>query len=212
MPKFCKYLFKVLSILLFAYISVYVSTSYIFSNINTYANEVTCIEVEKRYFSYHQDLIEKTSSITFPTINSDIIYPTHFNIYSYFTEEEINLLAKLIWSESRGIKSDMHKAAIVWSVTNRITTLYRGCIKDLLYSGAYRKSYKKLPIVDEFKDIAEDVLNRYIQELNGVEDVGRILPKEYIFWYGDGEYNYFRNKYKAPYTVWDWSLDNPYES
>ena len=34
-------------------------------------------------------------------------------------EAEVEMLARLIWGEARGIPSDMHKAAVVWCVLNR---------------------------------------------------------------------------------------------
>ena len=35
-------------------------------------------------------------------------------------EAEVEMLARLIWGEARGIPSDMHKAAVVWCVLNRV--------------------------------------------------------------------------------------------
>ena len=35
-------------------------------------------------------------------------------------ETEVEMLARLIWGEARGIPSDMHKAAVVWCVLNRV--------------------------------------------------------------------------------------------
>lgn len=34
-------------------------------------------------------------------------------------EAEVEMLARLIWGEARGIPSDMHKAAVVWCALNR---------------------------------------------------------------------------------------------
>ena len=42
------------------------------------------------------------------------------------------------------------------------------------------------------------------------EAAGRVLPKEYLFFGGDGTHNYFRTKWDGG-TVWDWSLPSPYE-
>lgn len=35
-------------------------------------------------------------------------------------EAEVEMLARLIWGEARGIPSDMHKAAVVWCALNRV--------------------------------------------------------------------------------------------
>ena len=37
-------------------------------------------------------------------------------------EAEVEMLARLIWGEARGVPSDMHKAAVVWCVLNRVDT------------------------------------------------------------------------------------------
>ena len=42
------------------------------------------------------------------------------------------------------------------------------------------------------------------------EEVGRVLPKEYMYFYGDGVANHFRTAWKGG-TTWDWSYPNPYE-
>jgi len=37
-----------------------------------------------------------------------------------------------------------------------------------------------------------------------------VLPRDYCWFYGDGERNYFQNEWKGS-TVWNWSLPSPYE-
>lgn len=66
------------------------------------------------------------------------------------------------------------------------------------------------PVTTECKKIAADVLARWAAEKAGIEDVGRVLPKEYTYFTGDGERNYFTDEWKGGNT-WDWSLPSPYE-
>ena len=40
--------------------------------------------------------------------------------------------------------------------------------------------------------------------------MGRILPKEYKWFGGNGTINMFRDSYENG-NIWDWSLPNPYE-
>ena len=55
------------------------------------------------------------------------------------------------------------------------------------------------------KDIREDVLFRWENNLEG-----RTLPKEYLYFHGDGYHNYFTTGYGNGET-YDFSLPNPYE-
>lgn len=43
-----------------------------------------------------------------------------------------------------------------------------------------------------------------------IKGVGRVLPKEYLYFSGDGIRNTFRTQYKGG-TRWNWSLPSPYE-
>lgn len=129
------------------------------------------------------------------------------------TRADVEMLAKLIWGEARGIQSIEQKAAVVWCVLNRVDSpLYPDSIEAVVtqkyqFSG-YDESY---PLSDEFMKIAEDVLVRWHQEKAGAIDVGRVLPKEYLYFVGDGVLNYFSKEWKSQ-DHYDWSLPSPYEN
>lgn len=126
---------------------------------------------------------------------------------------DIEYLAKLIYGEARGVRSTEQKAAVVWCVLNRVDSpLYPDSIEAVVtqkyqFSG-YSESY---PLTEEFMEIAEDVLVRWYQEKAGAIDVGRVLPKEYLYFVGDGVLNYFSNEWKSQ-DHYDWSLPSPYEN
>ena len=56
-----------------------------------------------------------------------------------------------------------------------------------------------------------DVLGRWEAEKQGQENVGRTLPTEYLFFWGDGWHNHFTTKFQGG-DEWDWSLPNPYDT
>lgn len=126
--------------------------------------------------------------------------------------EDAEMLAKLIWGEARGIPSTEQKAAVVWCVLNRVDSpLYPNSIDAVVtqkhqFSG-YSESY---PLIDDFMEIAEDVLVRWYLEKTGANDVGRVLPKEYLYFVGDGILNYFSKEWRSQ-EHYDWSLPSPYE-
>lgn len=128
-------------------------------------------------------------------------------------EAEVEMLARVIWGEARGIPSDMHKAAVVWCALNRVDaegwpdTVAEVVTQPHQFAG-YSPDY---PATEEFKAIAADVLIRWEREKREGGEVGRVLPAEYVFFTGDGEVNHFRTEYEGG-MFWDWSLKNPYSS
>ncbi|NBI18501.1 hypothetical protein D1841_13070 [Neglecta sp. X4] len=128
-------------------------------------------------------------------------------------EAEVEMLARVLWGEARGVPSDMEKAAVVWCVLNRVDaagwpdTVAEVVTQPFQFAG-YSPDY---PATEELKRIAADVLTRWERERREGGDVGRVLPAEYYFFTGDGERNYFRTEFTGG-TFWDWTLTNPYSS
>ncbi|MDR2513768.1 MAG: cell wall hydrolase [Christensenellaceae bacterium] len=127
-------------------------------------------------------------------------------------ENDVEMLARLIWGEARGIPSTAEKAAVVWCVLNRVDdprwpdTIAEVVKQENQFVG-YSPSY---PATEEHIAIAADVLARWKLEKIGLGDAGRVLPAEYTFFTGDGKNNHFRNTYSSG-ELWDWSLQNPYK-
>ena len=128
-------------------------------------------------------------------------------------EAEVEMLARVLWGEARGVPSDMEKAAVVWCVLNRVDAerwpdTVAGVVTEPSQFAGYSPDY---PATEELKTIAADVLTRWERERREGGDVGRVLPAEYFFFTGDGERNYFRTEFTGG-TFWDWTLPNPYSS
>ena len=134
----------------------------------------------------------------------------------FFTpnEADVEMLAKTIWGEARGVKSITEKAAVAWCILNRVDAKGYACGGDIEYvltfPGQFVGYDEENPVTTECKEIAADVLTRWAAEKAGIEDVGRVLPKEYTYFTGDGKRNYFTDEWKGGNT-WDWSLPSPYE-
>lgn len=126
-------------------------------------------------------------------------------------------VGELVTKDGRVVSPEAQQAAVMWSVLNRYDagpekyyaredSIY-GVITAPGQFHGYDKSFEVRP---ELLELAYDVLERWNNEQYGVTDVGRVLPKEYMFFHGDGRYNYFRDKYDGDFTRWDWSLEDPY--
>lgn len=128
-----------------------------------------------------------------------------------WTYEEVEMLAKTIWAEARGVPSTARQAAVAWCALNRLDVGTFGDTLAEVLSKPYQFAYDPAsPVTDEFLALADDVLHRWYLEQNGVEDVGRTLPEDYLFFEGDGLENHFSKEYEKTGDTWDWSLPDPY--
>ena len=130
-----------------------------------------------------------------------------------YSEEEVVMTAKVLYRECGGVPSDTEKACVAWTVCNRVDMDgFPNTIQEVIeYPGAFAYS-PDTPVTEELYALALDVLGRWNAEKNGDYDTGRVLPKDYAYFSGDGEHNYFRNAFCDNYDIWDYSLGSPYES
>jgi hypothetical protein len=127
-----------------------------------------------------------------------------------FAEEVKIALAKTVWGEARDC-STTEQAAVIWCILNRVDSS-DPCFPDDIISVITQQDQfhgydPEHPVELEIYILVEDVLNRW-----ATEDVGRVLPKEYLYFHGDGKVNWFRIEYKHTGDYWDWSLESPYLS
>lgn len=133
-----------------------------------------------------------------------------------YTGEDVEVLAKVVWAEARGL-SKMEQAAVIWCVLNRVDDTTTDYWPDTIIGVATQPkqfAYDEAnPVKDEFVELAIDVLERWDAEKHGCILPGRVLPKEYTFFFSrDTDENLFRTTYECHEVFWDWSLPNPYEA
>ena len=128
------------------------------------------------------------------------------------TVAELQTLAKIVYREASGIPQKSHQAAVIWCILNRVDDGYWG--DDIITVATYPNAFAwvpNTPVEEEFMDLAIDVVTRWNWEKQGLQDVGRTLPATYLYFTGDGDFNYFTEKWKGT-EYWDWSLPDPYIS
>lgn len=130
-----------------------------------------------------------------------------------WTEEEVEAVAKTVWGESVITGSDLEMSAVAWCILNRVDSgVYADSIMEVVTQYRQFHGYDEDNPVDEhIKGLVLDVFSRWAAEKQGQEDVGRTLPAEYLFFWGDGLHNHFTTEYQGG-KEWDWSLPNPYET
>ena len=132
-------------------------------------------------------------------------------IENNFTNEEIDHITKTVWGEARGL-SKTHQAGVVWAILNRCDDgrFGKGVISVVTAPSQFAGYRSGNPVDPEIRELVVDVLDRYSKEKAGIENVGRVLPKEYLYFRGNGKVNLFSKKWNST-NVWDWSLKSPYE-
>ncbi len=128
-----------------------------------------------------------------------------------YSESDVELIAKTVWQEARGIPSKAEQAAVVWCILNRVDDDRWGDSIAEVVTAPHQFAYDAgAPVTDELRQLAVDVLERWKWEKEGEPDVGRVLPAGYVFFDGDGSHNHFRREYEHTGEYWGFEGENPY--
>ena len=139
--------------------------------------------------------------------------PTPQPIPRLATEREIWMIARTIWGEAE-VCNTTERAGVAWCILNRADA-WGLSIEEVITAEGQFHGYKpngECPV--EFYELAADVVSRWEREHAGEEDVGRVLPKEYLWFRGNKEqtHNRFRNAWDGDYDVWEfYYIVSPYE-
>ncbi len=129
----------------------------------------------------------------------------------YYTEQDAIDIAKVLYNECRGVGSKTEQACVVWTVLNRADN--QGISISEVIRAKNQFAFSENTTVDNtLLDLASDVLWRWNSEKNGETKVGRVLPRDYTYFAGRNGHNYFRNGFSGDYSIWDYSLESPYEN
>ena len=133
------------------------------------------------------------------------------------TEEEraaAVYIAKTLHGECKDC-TKTEQAAVAWCILNRVDSELPYMPDDIVSVVTQPKQFagydEENPVLESLREISEDVMLRWKREKNGETDVGRVLPREYMYFWGDKIHNYFRKECEAT-EYWDWSLPSPYET
>jgi len=141
--------------------------------------------------------------------------PVEFPELDDYHEEVAVYLAKTVWGEARGC-SKTQQAGVVWTVLNRADCdldYIPDDLIDIITQKHQFVGYKASnPVNEDIYDLCVDVLQRWLAEKEGIEDVGRVLAPEYLYFHANslGTENVFTDEWRGG-NVWDWSLQSPYE-
>ena len=129
-----------------------------------------------------------------------------------YTQEDAELIARTLWGEARSC-DQTHQAAVAWCILNRVDSpAFPNTIREVVTRKYQFAGYHAgNPVEPELLALAYDVLARWSIEPECVADIGRVLPKEYLYFGGNGSVNQFRTRYMGG-EIWDWALQSPYQT
>ncbi len=111
--------------------------------------------------------------------------------------EDVEAIARTLYGECRGVESEAEKEAVAWVILNRLDAGYADTVLGVVSAPGQFAGYDPgHPLWTNLVEIAERVLRMHHDEQTGIE-VGRVLPREYLWFSGDGERNYFRCEYNG---------------
>lgn len=147
------------------------------------------------------EIVEETTPI-------EPIQPIY--VEDYVTQEEIEMIAKVLYREARGVEDKDQISAVAWCILNRVDhPNHPDTIKEVITQPEQFAWVEDTPVEDWLLELANDVVYRWCLEKEGQEDVGRTLPKGYCFFIGDGKYNHFRQNFNSK-QIWNWSYPQQY--
>lgn len=109
-------------------------------------------------------------------------------------DELAELAGRAIWGEAGGIQDEAQRAAVVWCACNRADA-WDMEIGDVLNVDAFHGLAIKGEVPEQHVELARDVLARWTLEAEGWQDVGRVLPSQYLYFEGDGRVNHYSTEY-----------------
>ncbi len=104
-------------------------------------------------------------------------------------EADVEAIAKVVYREARGC-STVEQAAVIWCILNRVDSSERyfpDTIQEVIKQPHQFAYTEDTPLWPSHVSLAEDVLQRWHEEKEGAEDVGRVLPAGYVYFVGDGK-------------------------
>lgn len=158
----------------------------------------------------YPDTYPETYPETYPDV---VIVAEPQPVVKEWPQEEVEAIAKTVYGEALITRSDEEMSAVVWCILNRVDSpVFPDSIMGVVTAKSQFHGYSEdNPVNDHIAELVVDVLNRWDAERNGEENVGRTLPAEYLFFWGDGRHNHFTTEFLGG-VEWDWSLQNPYDT
>lgn len=133
--------------------------------------------------------VERTGLVTYQTFENALT-----EAKAAVPDDLAEMAGRAIWGEAGGIPDEAQRAAVVWCACNRADA-WDMDIGDVLTVDQFHGLAIKGEVPPQHVELARDVLARWTLEAEGWQDVGRVLPSQYLYFEGDGWVNHFSTEY-----------------
>ena len=114
---------------------------------------------------------------------------------------DVEAIARTLYGECRGVESVEEQEAVAWVIMNRLDAGYAEDVIGVVSAPGQFAGYDpEHPLWPELLAVARRVLILHHREQEG-EEVERVLPREYLWFSGDGVRNRFRDQYAGGNTI-----------
>lgn len=186
-------------------LSTDVDTEYTLTDVDV-LTEMETEEIITTYLITELDIeADLTEEVEFAAPTTTTIVSTNIK------ETDVIILAKILYSECDVVRSETERACVIWTILNRVDKNHTSIEYEVTKPHQFAWN-SKAPVQDNHVNLARDVLQRWYAEKETGENCGRVLPKDYCFFYGDGRHNHFYKDWEKKNITWDYSLPSPYES
>lgn len=132
-------------------------------------------------------------------------------VRSVISEADEIRLAQMLYGEDRNCgdaEDTMKQAAVIWCAFNRCDA-WEQTVSETITHSQFHGWHREQRHPEWAHEIVRDVAYRYALEKCGMENVGRVLPPEYLFFSAGGRHEKFRTGYRTS-DYWGWEWENPY--
>lgn len=111
-----------------------------------------------------------------------------------YTEREVEICAKLLYGEARGCTVEEQKL-VIWCICNRADK-YGQTIEEVATAPQQFLGYSsRNPVLEELCSVVREVLDAWVSGEEALVYPPYATSSEYLFFYGDGVHNWFRENY-----------------
>lgn len=187
--------FNLITIILAVTISLYISLQ-----LRGLVESLNTIELEIRPVNFQ--LIDPPETVVIP---QEVVNPTS-PPGMWTTYSDLEMLARVLYDEARGIPGDLHKSAVVWCILNRYDLgAWGNTFSEVIqFPNAFAYS-PSTPLDEDLLELVIEVVGIWEAEKFDVLTPGRTLPADYYYFLGDGKVNHYTQEWRGT-NYWDWSL------
>ena len=111
-------------------------------------------------------------------------------------ESDVTFIAKTLWGEARGC-TEIQQQAVVWCILNRVDDeRFPNTVAEVITQPQQFHGYsERNPVDAELYAVALDTMARWQMEPYVKGGTGRVLPKQFVYFGGNGTVNRYRDAY-----------------